>query len=137
GGLADIAGRADVYVELIVGADPHELPAMRPVVREVVVDDDWRSRTVDGVLDPFELGDLGAFGDIERAIVERESVRTIETGGDDLGLAPAAPLDDRIDLVAIAVAHEHGAFVAEPERARVGQSADVDLDLEARRQLQH
>ena len=83
------------------------------------------------------LETFGAFGDVERAVVEGETVRTIEAGGDDLGLALAAPLDDRIDLVAIAVAHEHGALVAEAERARVRQSADVDLDPEARRQLQH
>jgi hypothetical protein len=71
-------------------------------------------------------GDPG-FGDVERAVVEARPF-------DDRGRGTLLPracrtLDDRIDLVAIAVAHEH-VPVAEPERARAANPL-TDLDLEA------
>ena len=37
---ADVAGRADVEIELVVGADGQELPAVRLVFGEIIVDDD-------------------------------------------------------------------------------------------------
>src|SRR5262245_12225560 len=103
------------------------------MVREVAVDHDGLGRLIEIVLDLLELRDLGAFGDVERAILEGEAIRAVKPGGDHLGLALGALRDDRIDLVAGAVADEHGALVAEPERARIHYSGNVGLDLEALR----
>src|SRR5262249_956057 len=115
--LADITGRADIDVELVVGPDRHELPAVRAVVARVAVDDVRLRRLVEVVLDFFEFRPLRAFGDVERAVLEGEAVRSVETGGDDESFAFAAARDHGIDLVAVAVADEHGALVAEPQRA--------------------
>ena len=45
-------------------------------------------------------------------------------------------VDDGIDLVELAVADEHRPLVAEPQRARIGDAAGIDLDLEALGQLE-
>src|SRR5262249_1456791 len=109
--LADVAGRPDVYIELLVRPEAHELPAMRLMVQEVAVDDGRASRIVELVLDVFELGDAGAFGDVERALVEGEAIRSVEARCDDLHLALTVALDDRVHLVEQAIADEHRALV--------------------------
>src|SRR5262249_52143882 len=43
---------------------------------------------------------------------------------------------DGIDLVELTVADEHGALVTEPQRARIGDAAGIDLDLKALGQLE-
>src|SRR5262245_2330956 len=109
---------------------------MRAMVRKVAVDDDGLRRLIEIVLDLLELRDLGAFGDIERAIVESEAVRPVEPGGDHLGFALGALRHDRIDLVARAVADKDRALVAEPERAGIHHAVNVGLDLETLRHLE-
>src|SRR5207253_6572148 len=52
---ADIARRADVYVELVVRSDGDEPPSVRLLIGQVVVDDDGLRRIVEVVLDFFEL----------------------------------------------------------------------------------
>src|SRR3989475_12344271 len=99
------------------------------MIEKIAVDDDWLRRVVEVVLDLVELGNLGAFGDVERAVEERESVRPIQAGGDDFCLAFAVLVDNCIDLVEDAVADEHGALVAEPQRACIGDTTSIDLDL--------
>src|SRR6266571_215012 len=101
------------------------------MVEKIAVDDHGLRRVVEDVLDLFEFGNLGAFGDVERAVEESETGRPVQAGGDDFGLAFPVPVDDRIDLIELAVADEHSAFVAEPQRARIRNPADIDLDLEA------
>src|SRR5438105_11476971 len=62
-------------------------------------DDNGLRRVVEVVLDLFEFGNLGAFSDVERAIVEGETVRPVQAGGDDFCLTFAVLVDNRIDLV--------------------------------------
>jgi hypothetical protein len=100
------------------------------MVEKIAVDDHGRRRVVEVVLDLFELRNLGAFGDVQRAVVESETVRPVQAGGDDLGLTFPALIDDRIDLVELAVADEHRPLVTKPERARIRDPAGIDLDLE-------
>ena len=88
------------------------------------------------VLDLLDLGDLGQFGDVERAVLERDAVRTIEAGRQHLDLALAVLVDDRIDLVDEAAADEHRALVANRERARIRHARGIDLDVEAGRNLE-
>ena len=68
--------------------------------------------------------------------MERETVRPVQSRGDDFGLAFPVLVDDRIDLVENAVADEHGSLVAESERPRVRDPARIDFDLEALGQLE-
>src|SRR5216684_4705630 len=93
GRQADVTGRADIDVELVVWPHRDEFPAMRLVIGELVVDDDRLRRIVEIVLDLLELRDPGAFGDVERAVVEGEAVGPIQAGGKDLELALAVLLD--------------------------------------------
>jgi hypothetical protein len=67
------------------------------------------------VLDVLDLGDLRKLGDVERALVVCETIRTIEALGNRLDLGLAILLDDGCDLVAQARADEHRAFVADPQ----------------------
>jgi hypothetical protein len=69
------------------------------------------------VLDLLDLGDLRQLGDVERAVLEGDAVRTIEAGGQHLDLALAVLVDDGIDLVDQAAADEHRALVAQPASA--------------------
>ena len=134
---ADVAGRADVEVQPIVGPDRQIFPPVRLILRQIAVDDGGLRRVVEVVLDPVDLRYLRQLGDVERAVVQGDAIRPIKVLGDDLHLAFAVLLDNRIELVERAVADEDGALVAHTERARIGQSAGVDLGLEARRQFQH
>jgi len=136
---ADVAGRADVEIEPIVGADGEELPAMRLVLGQIAIDDLRLRRVVEMILDVVDLGDLRQLGDIERAVVERDAVGAEEPGEERLRLALAVLVGDRIDLVGHARADEHGALVADAQRARVGHAAGIDLDLEilGRMKLRH
>src|SRR5262249_53816395 len=79
---------------------------------------------------------LGAFGDVERTVEECETVWPVQAGGDDLSLTFAVLVDDRIDLIEDAVADEHGTLVTEPQRARIGDTAGIDLDLKTLGQLE-
>src|SRR5712691_344816 len=106
------------------------------MVEKIAVDDHGLRRVVEVVLDLFELRNLGAFGDVERAVEESETVRPVQARGDDFCLAFPVPVDDRIDLVEEAVADEHGAPVTEPQRARIRDPTGIDLDLETLGQLE-
>src|SRR5262249_54424536 len=106
------------------------------MVEKIAVDDHGLRRVVEVVLDFFQLGNLSAFGDVERAVEECEAVRPIQAGGDDFNLTFAALVDDRIDLVEDAVADEHGPLVTEPQRARIGDTTGIDLDLKTLGQLE-
>src|SRR5258707_3734504 len=60
----------------------------------------------------------------------------METGGNDLQLALAVLRDDGVHLVLHTARDENGSLVAEPQRARVGNTGRIDLDLEAGFDLQ-
>src|SRR5262249_51343211 len=88
-------------------------------------------RIVEVIFDVFELGNLGAFSDVKRASMKRQTVWPVQTCGDNFRLAFSAPVDDSIDFVENAVANEHGPLVAEPQGTGIGDAAGVDLDLKA------
>src|SRR3954452_21785708 len=72
-------------------------------------------------------------GDVQRALMKRESVRTVEARGDHFHLAFPVLLADGIDLGEEARANEHRTLVADPERAGVADAAREDLDVKALR----
>jgi len=75
---ADVAWRADIKIELIVGANGEELPAVCLVLRQIVVDNNRLGRVVEVILDLLNLRDLRELGDVESAVGERETVRPVE-----------------------------------------------------------
>ena len=131
-----VAGLADRNIELVVGTDADELPAMGFVLRQIVEDHRRLRRAVEIILDLVDLGDLREFGDVERAVLERDAVRPVEAGGQHLDRALAVLVDDGIDLVDEAAADEHRALVAFGQRTRIGHAGGVDLDVETRRHLE-
>src|SRR6266705_2605732 len=96
---ADVAGRADLEVELLVGPDGEIFPAVRLVLRQVAQNDRGLGRIVEIVLDLLDLRDLVEFGNVERALVQGDAVRAMQARGDDLDLALAVLLDDGVYLV--------------------------------------
>src|SRR5262245_31003842 len=76
---ADIARCADVEIELVVGTNGEEFPAVRLVLGQIVVDHDWLGRVIEVVLDLLNLRDLRELADVEGAVGERETVRPIES----------------------------------------------------------
>src|SRR5262245_411812 len=136
GRLTNVTRGADVDVELLVRPQAHEFPAVRLMIDKIVVDDDGLRWVVEVILDLFKLRNLGTFGNVERAVEERQAIRPVQTRGDDFYLTFAVFVDNRIDLVEDAVADEHGALVTEPQRARIRDATGIDLDLEALGQLE-
>src|SRR5262245_60280078 len=128
---ADIARCADVEIELVVGADGEEFPAVRLVHRQIVVDDNWLGRVIEVVLDLLNLRDLRELGDVEGAVGERETVRAIESRVERLDLASTGLVSDGVDLIQYAAAYEHGALVALAQGTRIRDTACIDLDLKA------
>jgi hypothetical protein len=90
-GLADVARCAHGHVELSVGPDLDELPAVGDVARKLVVDRHGLGRIAELVLDAVVTGDGLRRRHIERALVELDAVREHQLLGDDLDLA-LAPL---------------------------------------------
>src|SRR5439155_24117934 len=97
----DVAGRADVEVELAVRPQGEELPEVaRRLIRVEVVDNHLRlRRIVEAVLDAVIARDATALGDEQRAVVEDQPVRRVEVLEQDLRLALAAFLDYREVLI--------------------------------------
>jgi hypothetical protein len=109
------ARRADVEVEFVVGSDGQELPPVRLIARQVVVDDRRLRRVAEVVLDIVDLRDLVQLRDVERAIVERDAIRPVQTRHQRLDLALAVLVGDGIDRVAQARADKNGSLVADPQ----------------------
>src|SRR5262245_5297289 len=86
---AAVAGQTDRDIELVVRPDPYELPAVRFVLRQVVIDHRELWRIVEVVLDLLDLVDFGELGDVERAVLEGESVRPVQARRDHLDLTLA------------------------------------------------
>src|SRR5262249_58258716 len=103
----------------LLGAPDGEIfPTVSFVLRQVAEDDGRLRRVVELVLDVLDFRDLGQLSDVERALVQDDAVRAMESGGDDLDFALSVLVDDGVDLVLDAARHEYRALVAEPERAR-------------------
>src|SRR5215471_1978152 len=128
---ANIARCTDVEIDLVVGTDGEELPAVRLVLGQIVVDNDWLGRVIEVVLDLLNLRDLRELGDVEGAVGESEAVRPIESRVQRPDLAPAGLVSNGVDLVQDAAAHEHGALVALPQRTRIGETTCIDFNLKA------
>src|SRR5262249_31117417 len=77
---ADVAGGSDLKIELVVGPDGEKLPAVRLVLGQIVVDHYRFGRVVEVVFDLLDLRNPGKLGNVEGAIVEGQSVRSIELG---------------------------------------------------------
>src|SRR2546422_4889703 len=128
---ADVAGRADVEVELAVRPEGQVLPAMRHVAGQDVVDHFHGRRIVQLALDARHLGDPRDLGDVERPVLEGYAIGQVEALGDDLDLALPALVHDRVDVAGDAAAHEERALVAPGHGARVVDPARPHRDLEA------
>src|SRR5215831_2591042 len=128
---ADIARCPDVEIELVVGTDGEEFPAVRLVLGQIVVDNDWLGRVIEVVLYLLNLRDLCELGDVEGAVGESEAVRAIKARVKRLDLAFGVLVSDRVDLIQDAAAHKHGALVALAQRTRIGETACIDFDLKA------
>ena len=85
---------------------------------------------VEMALDILDHRDLVDLGDEERAVVESDAVRRMQPFGQDLDLALAVPVDDRIDAVEHPGADKYGALVVDPHRARTGKPQPIELDVE-------
>ena len=131
----DIAGRADVEVELAVGAEGEVLPAVRQVLGQGVVDHFHGGRTVELVLDARHLADLRHLGDVERAVLEGHAVRQVQAGGDGLDLALPTLVHHRVDIPRHAAAHEQRALVAPRHGAGIVDAGGPQLGLESRGHL--
>src|SRR6266404_820315 len=133
---ADVAGGADLEVELLVRANGEVFPTVRLVLWQIAQDDGGLRRVVEVVLDLLDLGDLIKLGDVQRALVQVYAVRPIETGGNYLYLALAVLRDDGEHLVLQTARDENGSLVAEPQRPCVRNAGRIELNLEAGFDLQ-
>jgi len=72
----DVAGRADVEIQLAVGAQREEFPEMAGLRRRIeVVDHDFRlGRIVEAVFNAIVARDAVPLGDEQRALAERDAV---------------------------------------------------------------
>src|SRR5215469_18389607 len=70
---AVVARRTDVEIELVVGPDGQELPAVRRVVRQIAIDHRRLRRVVELTFYVVDLRDLVDLSDIERAVVESDA----------------------------------------------------------------
>ena len=89
-----VAGLSDRNIQLVVGPDGDELPAVGFILRQLVVDDGRFRRIVEIVFDLVDLGDLRKLGDVERAVVEGDAVGPVEARGQHLDRSLAVLVDD-------------------------------------------
>jgi len=129
---ADIAWRADIEIELVVGTDDEEFPTVRLVLGQIVVDNHRLGRVIEVVLDLLNFRDLRELGDVEGAVGESEAIRAIESRVQRLDLVSTGLVSDGVDLVQDTAAHKHDALVALAQRTRIGETACIDFDLKAR-----
>src|SRR5690349_14427451 len=125
---ADVARRADLEIELLVGTDGEKFPTVRLVLWQVAEDDGRLRRIVEIVLDVVDFRDLGQLGYVERALVQNDAVGAVKPRGDDLDFARSALVDDGVNLVLDATRYEDRALVAEAQRARVVDAARINID---------
>jgi hypothetical protein len=137
-GLADVAGGSDRHIELAVGSEGQELPAVVPFGRQLERRRhvDRLRRAVELVLDAVETQHLVDRGDVERAVAEGQPVGLGRSLDQDLVRALAALVGDRVDAVDGARADEDRALVAARHHARAGHAMRPQLDLEALRHLE-
>ena len=131
-----VARRADGHVELIVGTNLDELPAMGLVLGEIVIDEHRSRRLVEVGLDIGVFGDLRDLRDVERPILERDAVGPMQTLGDDLHLALAVDIRHGVDAPGDPGADKDRTLVAHLHGAAVGEARCIDLELESVGEMQ-
>ena len=120
--VADVARRADRHVEASVGAEGDELPAVRPVGRELVVDHHRFGRRLEVRLDVVVAQDAVDFRDVEIAVAEGDAVRHVEAAVErqhPVGLPVAVVVEHRVDVAEPAGADEERPVRAERQLPRV------------------
>src|SRR5262249_29665409 len=134
----DVAGRADVEIELAVGSHSKELPEVAGLLVRVEVVDHYLCfrRVVEAALDTVVAGDAVALRDIQCAPAENDPVWRVEVLEYGLYLALSAAIDHRVDVLQLAGAYEYGALVALRHGACAGKIFGPDFDLETGRNLQ-
>src|SRR5206468_4447650 len=90
---ADVARRANLEIELLVGPDGEIFPTVRLVLRQVAEDYGRLRRVVELVFDVLDFRDLGELSDVERALVQDDAVRAMEPRRDDLDFALSVLVD--------------------------------------------
>src|SRR4029077_15057898 len=98
--------------------------------------DGWLRWAVEIGFDVVDLGDLVELCDVERAVVEGDTVRTVEAGQQRLDFALSVLIDNGIDLVEKPGTDKDSPFVADPQRTCIGHAAGIDFDVEVFRGLQ-
>ena len=137
--IADVARRPDRHVEATVGSEGDELPAVRPVGRELVVDHHRLGRRLQVRLDVVVAQDAVDLGDVEVAVAERDAVRHVEAAVERqhaVGLLVAVVVEHRVDVAEPAGADEERPVRTQRQLPRVRDVGRVDLDGEAVRQGQ-
>src|SRR5262249_14076013 len=123
-------------VELAVRPEGEVLPAVRDVARQRIVDDLHRRRIVEVVLDTHHLRDARDLGDVERTVLEGDTVGQVETLRDRLDLTVTALVEHGVDVAGHAAADEQRALVAPRHHARVVDTVRPERSLEAWRDLE-
>ena len=107
-GLADVAGRADADVEQAVRPEPERLVAVMRMVRQIVGDDRRPGRILQVALDRVVARDAAVLADVQRAVVERDAMRRVQSARDDARRAAASR--DGIDVFLAAADKERAAL---------------------------
>lgn len=135
-GIADVAGGSDGDVELSVGAEGDELPAVASIFWKVALDDYGRGGVSQASLDPVEPEDPAHLGDVKAPISKGDAVREVESRTDDEDLAgvdPAVPVavPDGVDPPLRPRPYEDRHLASQGEGPSAGKVASVDGDLKA------
>ena len=105
-------------------------------IRQTVTDDDRSWWRVEVSFDVIEPQDPAIGRHIQRAVVNGDTIRLIETAGDHhdtISLVVAVAIDDRVYLAGEHRSDEHRAPRSERQLARIRHAVGEDGDVEARR----
>ena len=138
-GLADIAGRADVGVELAVGAERDVPPAVVHFAGKIADDGDAGRRRIQMRLDSVETHDSVDRRRVQRAVTECDADRRLEPAADArdtcVGQRHAVPRPSHRVYAGSVAADEERALLAPCHRPRTVHTRD-DVDDKARRHMQ-
>ena len=137
GPVADVAGRAHRDVQLAVGPEADELPAVGPVRRESVVHHHRLGRVPQPRLDAVVTQDPVHLGHVERPAAEGDAVRHVQAAGEGqhlVGPLVLVGVEHRVDVAGPARADEQDAGRRPGHRPGVGHVGRVHLDRESLRQ---
>src|SRR5258707_4829561 len=93
---ADVARRANLEIELLVGPDGEIFPTVRLVLRQVAEDDGRLRRVVELVFDVLDFPDLGKLPDVERGLLQDDAVLAVEPPCADPDFTLSVPVADSV-----------------------------------------